>query len=674
MSPENDEKVKTDAVKSRDPLVGTNLGDRFYIEEVLGSGGMSVVYKAKQLAVNRHVAIKTIRVQLDAKPVYRERFEREISSLCALSHPNVVTVYDCIIGEDGQPYVVMDYLRGRSLETLIEADGPLPVDRFARISMQVCSAMDHAHKRGIIHRDLKPGNIVLMDDEMDFVKVVDFGLAKLSEDNRKLTQSGELWGSPPYMSPEQCMGESGDERSDIYALGCVMYEMLTGKDPFWYATTIFELIQRHVNTVPASFAEVNPAAVVPYAVESVIFQAMEKNPVSRFNSALELRDALMSACANSDRNSGELYLHPSSHSRSSGSTSGSSIVGGAQGSGAGFLGSGSSLPAASGEGSARSEKSQQMAWFAGMLQTGADEFVDEPAAESLESQTSSMQSADSVEAKFQTGDETATNAIAAKSQTGDEPAADSLEAKSKTGNMPPPQPRSKWARPTGSRDGFESGNSASQSIPQASDYKSDKPTSVTTTPHTMPSSAASMEPVDVGFNQQAVIGRDGASVDRGKSSLTAHPVDVELSRGSGDVALKAWLPYVVVAVIICAGIAIVYATMSKSTDAPQHRITRSTTNSTTEEEDSTDSSRSSTSTIATPENSNSDSSKEEEDQVSIRRPAPPKHVSKPKRQPASAPTAKVTRPSKVTTPAKPQQPKTTRTADPWKDLRNLQGR
>lgn len=657
MSPENDEKVKTDAVKSRDPLVGTNLGDRFYIEEVLGSGGMSVVYKAKQLAVNRHVAIKTIRVQLDSKPVYRERFEREISSLCALSHPNVVTVYDCIIGEDGQPYVVMDYLRGRSLETLIEADGPLPVDRFARISMQVCSAMDHAHKRGIIHRDLKPGNIVLMDDEMDFVKVVDFGLAKLSEDNRKLTQSGELWGSPPYMSPEQCMGESGDERSDIYALGCVMYEMLTGKDPFWYATTIFELIQRHVNTVPASFAEVNPAAVVPYAVESVIFQAMEKNPVSRFNSALELRDALMSACANSDRNSGELYLHPSSHSRSSGSTSGGPIVGGAQGPAAGFLGAGNSLPAISGEGSARSEKSQQMAWFAGMLQTGADDFVDEPAADSIESRTSNMQATDSVEAKFQTGDKPTTDAIAAKSQTG---------------NMPPPQPRSKWARPTGSGGGFESETSASQSISQTSNYKSDKPTSVTTTPHTMPSTAASMEPVDVGFNQQSLNGRDGASVDRGKSSLTAHPVDVELSGGSGDVALKAWLPYVVVAVIICAGIAIVYATMSKSTDVPQHRITRSTTNSTTEEEDSTDSSRSSTSTVATPKNSSSDSSKEEEDQVSIKHAAPPKHVSKPKRQPT--PTVRVTRPPKVTAPAKPQQPKTTRGADPWKDLRNLQGR
>ncbi len=662
MSPENDESVKTDAVKSRDPLVGTKLGDRFYIEEVLGSGGMSVVYKAKQLAVNRHVAIKTIRVQLDSKPVYRERFEREISSLCALSHPNVVTVYDCIIGEDGQPYVVMDYLRGRSLETLIEADGPLPVDRFARISMQVCSAMDHAHKRGIIHRDLKPGNIVLMDDEMDFVKVVDFGLAKLSEDNRKLTQSGELWGSPPYMSPEQCMGESGDERSDIYALGCVMYEMLTGKDPFWYATTIFELIQRHVNTVPASFAEVNPAAVVPYAVESVIFQAMEKNPVSRFNSALELRDALMSACANSDRNSGELYLHPSSHShsRSTGSASGGSMVGGAQGSAAGFLGSGNSLPATSGEGSARSEKSQQMAWFAGMLQTGADDFVDEPAADSLEakSQTGNMQATDSVEAKF---------------QTSNMPATDAIEAKSQTGNMQPQQPRSKWARPTGSGDGFESGTSASQSISQTSNYKSDKPTSVTTTPHTVPSTAASMEPVDVGFNQQAVTGRDGASVDRGKPSLTAHPVDVELSRGSGDVALKAWLPYLVVAVIICAGIAIVYATMSKSTDVPQHRITRSTTNSTTEEEDSTDSSRSATSAVTTPERSPSDSLKEEEEQVSIKHPAPPKHVSKPKRQPASAPTARVTRPSKVTAPAKPQQTKT-RAADPWKDLRNLQGR
>lgn len=660
MSPENDESVKTDAIKSRDPLVGTTLGDRFYIEEVLGSGGMSVVYKAKQLAVNRHVAIKTIRVQLDSKPVYRERFEREISSLCALSHPNVVTVYDCIIGEDGQPYVVMDYLRGRSLETLIEADGPLPVDRFARISMQVCSAMDHAHKRGIIHRDLKPGNIVLMDDEMDFVKVVDFGLAKLSEDNRKLTQSGELWGSPPYMSPEQCMGESGDERSDIYALGCVMYEMLTGKDPFWYATTIFELIQRHVNTVPASFSEVNPAAVVPYAVESVIFQAMEKNPVSRFNSALELRDALMSACANSDRNSGELYLHPSSHSRSGGSTSGGSIVGGAPGTAAGFLGAGNSLPAISGEGSARSEKSQQMAWFAGMLQTGADDFVDEPAADAIAAkfQTSNMQATDSVEAKF---------------QTGEEPAKDAIEAKSQTGNMPPPQPRSKWARPTGSGGGFESETSASQSNSQTSNYKSDKPTSVTTTPHTMPFTAASMEPVDVGFNQQSLNGRDVASVDRGKSSLTAHPVDGELSGGSGGVALKAWLPYVVVAVIICAGIAIVYATMSKSTDVPQHRITRSTTNSTTEEEDSTDSSRSSTSTVATPKNSSSDSPKEEEDQVSIKHAAPPKHVSKPKRQPASASTIRVTRPSKVTAPAKTQQPKT-RPADPWKDLRNLQGR
>lgn len=343
----------TSRQQSRDPLVGTNLGGRFHIEEVLGAGGMSVVYKAKQLAVNRHVAIKTIRMQLDSKPVYRERFDREISSLCSLSHPNIVTVYDCIIGTDGQPYVVMDYLRGRSLETLIKSEGPLSLERFARITLQVCSAMDHAHKRGIIHRDLKPSNIVLMDDEMDFVKVVDFGLARLSEDNRKITQSGELWGSPPYMSPEQCMGESGDERSDIYAMGCVMYEMLTGRDPFWYATTIFELIQRHVNTVPASFAEANPNAVVPYAVESVIFQALEKNPMSRFKSAQELQEALVTACASSDRDSGELYLHPAMSTRSGGTPSGES-----------------SILSGFGENSGRSEKSQQMAWFGGMLQAG----------------------------------------------------------------------------------------------------------------------------------------------------------------------------------------------------------------------------------------------------------------------------------------------------------------
>ncbi|MBS1989637.1 MAG: serine/threonine protein kinase [Cyanobacteria bacterium SZAS LIN-3] len=302
---ENDSRVK-----SRDPLVGTVLDGRFEIEEVLGSGGMSVVYKARQLRVNRHVAIKTLRLQLDTKDIYRERFQREISSLCSLSHPNIVTVYDCIIGEDDQPYIVMDYLRGRSLEALIAHEGPMSVERFARISIQICSALEHAHKRGIIHRDLKPGNIVLMDDEMDFVKVVDFGLAKIGDQNKRLTHSGELWGSPPYMSPEQCMGEPQDQRSDLYSIGAVMYEMLCGVDPFPNASTVFEFIKNHTSVTPPPLNSVNLKVNVPPKVEAVVFKALEKDPNRRYQSAKELQDAIVEASSASvDREKGEFLFH-----------------------------------------------------------------------------------------------------------------------------------------------------------------------------------------------------------------------------------------------------------------------------------------------------------------------------------------------------------------------------
>jgi len=374
---------------SRDPLVGTTLDGRFHIEEVLGRGGMSVVYKATQTRVNRHVAIKTMRLQVDSKPIYMERFQREIASLCALNHPNIVTVYDCLVGPDEQPYVVMDYLRGRSLEALIESEGSISLERFASISMQVCSALDHAHKKGIIHRDLKPGNVVLLDEETDFVKVVDFGLAKLNEDNRKLTQSGELWGSPPYMSPEQCMGESGDERSDIYSLGAVMYEMITGLDPFHDATTIFEFIQRHIHAVPPAFFQVNPNVTVPIKLEAAIFKALEKAPEDRFQSAQELQDAIVEACASGD--SGNLVFHPSRAGRPTGSgtesggmTSSGSLIGSGVNSGAGVN---------SGEAS----KSQQVAWFNGMLEkVDENEFSQETPAVSDRPAASSSSGADSV--------------------------------------------------------------------------------------------------------------------------------------------------------------------------------------------------------------------------------------------------------------------------------------
>jgi serine/threonine protein kinase len=282
---------------------------------------MSVVYKANQLRVNRHVAVKTLRMQLDSKPIYRERFQNEINLLCALSHPNIVTVYDCVIGPDDQPYVIMDYLRGRSLEVLIGQEGPLPVDRFLRIAVQVCGALDHAHRKGVIHRDLKPGNIVLMDDESDFVKVVDFGLAKLNDTNRRLTQSGELWGSPPYMSPEHCQSKPEDERSDLYSFGAVMYEMLTGKDPFHYATSVYELIQIHINTDPPPLAEANPLVHVPAELEAVIFKSMAKKPEDRYQTAADLRDALVAVSSSlGTRNSGDLLALPTAGKNRSNST------------------------------------------------------------------------------------------------------------------------------------------------------------------------------------------------------------------------------------------------------------------------------------------------------------------------------------------------------------------
>jgi serine/threonine protein kinase len=297
------------------------LDGRFQIEEVLGSGGMSVVYKATQLRVNRHVAIKTLRLQLDTKEIYRERFQREIASLCALSHPNIVTVYDAIIGPDDQPYVVMDYLRGRSLEALIEDEGPMSVERFARIAIQICSALEHAHKKGIIHRDLKPGNVVLMDDEMDFVKVVDFGLAKIGDQNRRLTHSGELWGSPPYMSPEQCMGEAQDQRSDLYSIGAVMYEMLTGFDPYRSATTVFEFIKFHTSVPPPAMHTTNALVRVPQKVEAVVFKALEKDPAKRYQSAKELQKAIVEACSSAvDSKSGEMLFHMANQASSQSSS------------------------------------------------------------------------------------------------------------------------------------------------------------------------------------------------------------------------------------------------------------------------------------------------------------------------------------------------------------------
>jgi serine/threonine protein kinase len=276
---------------SVDPMIGYLLDGRYELLQGIGSGGMSVVYKARLNNVGKMVAVKTLNIQVQAKDNVRERFHREIDLLLKLEHPHIVAVQDCLYGPNCQPYLVMDLLRGVTLEQELAKSGPMPSDRVRKIMIQVCAAVKYAHQHAVVHRDLKPGNIMLLENEVDFVKVLDFGLALIGENTRKITQSGEFWGSPPYASPEQVKGNDTDHRSDIYSLGCVMYELLCGKDPF-FGAGLYELLSKHVNEQPAPLAVTNPQISVPAEMERIVFKCMEKRPQDRFQTVAELQAAL----------------------------------------------------------------------------------------------------------------------------------------------------------------------------------------------------------------------------------------------------------------------------------------------------------------------------------------------------------------------------------------------
>ena len=282
-------------------LIGQRLAGRYLIEEPLGSGGMSVVYKGKHEAIDRTVAIKTLKMDLCSEPIILQRFEREVKGLSRLSHPNIVTVYDCVISPQGQPFIIMDFIDGESLDHTIERETVIDPTRAVKMFMQVCQALEHAHRHGVIHRDLKPANIMLTKGSSDNeqVKVVDFGLAQLMENTQRLTSTGQLWGSAPYMSPEQCMADQDvpiDHRTDVYSLGVVLYEALTGKDPYFNAD-LMETISNHIHMVPPKFSEVNPSISISPVLEAVVFKALEKTPADRFQSMLEFREALSYAAA-----------------------------------------------------------------------------------------------------------------------------------------------------------------------------------------------------------------------------------------------------------------------------------------------------------------------------------------------------------------------------------------
>jgi serine/threonine protein kinase/tetratricopeptide (TPR) repeat protein len=280
----------------REGLSGTVDG-KYVIMCALGDGGWGTVYKAEHILLKRPVAIKTLRRHMVESGTALKRFKQEALAGRQLDHPHILNVLDFGITEDGIPYIVMDYLEGKSLADALEAGGFMEPRRALRIFAQVASALAHAHRNGVVHRDLKPANIMLVeyDGMPDYVKIVDFGIAKIirsdSDETSQLTETGQLFGSPLYMSPEQCTGKTIDGRSDIYSFGCVMYRTLTGQPPF-RVNDLPDCIYKHVNETPASFDSVCPQAQIPKEVEAIVFKCLEKNPNDRFQTMTEVEEAV----------------------------------------------------------------------------------------------------------------------------------------------------------------------------------------------------------------------------------------------------------------------------------------------------------------------------------------------------------------------------------------------
>ncbi len=281
----------------KDPLIGTKFDERYQIINAIGRGATSSVYRALDTETHKDVALKLLHAHLSSDEAAVARFEREATAAKLLNHPNIVSVEQYSVSEPGIPYLAMEFVDGISLQQLLAQKKWLSLHDAMPIFAQICNALAAAHQKQIVHRDLKPGNIMLksQSDGSYFVKVLDFGCAQmvpaLGDTVLKVTQTGEMLGSLLYMSPEQCLDQDVDSRSDCYSAGCILYEMLTGKPPL-AARTAFETMNLQMTTMPESLNHVRADVSYPNELQEVLFKAMAKKPAQRYKKITDFADAL----------------------------------------------------------------------------------------------------------------------------------------------------------------------------------------------------------------------------------------------------------------------------------------------------------------------------------------------------------------------------------------------